>query len=183
MEKLFNNFGGLFLSKNQNSNKLTDTLISEGAESKEINDVKTNTYDVTKLFLAYPRTKNLAIKDDTNVNKCYYQCYEKDDKRTCDMSECENKLKEILIQEPKVRKFCESLNNDFKEDDKYLQSKFDSFQIFYRPNELNINEPLNELHIDKLKAFHVINFNRKDSFKDGRSGIIELNPKRLNSFN
>ena len=151
-------------------------------KSKEIQDIKINTYDVTKLFLAYPKTKNLALKDDLDVNKCFYQCYEKDNKILCDMSKCEDKLKEILIHESKVRKFCESIVSDFKQEDKYLQSKFDSFQIFYRTTELKISEPIEELDIDKLKAFHVINFNREDSKKDGRSGIIELNTKRLSIF-
>lgn len=76
MEKLFNNFSGLFSSNNNNSKEIQNILISESTKMNEISDIKTNTYDVTKLFLAYPRTKNLAIKDDTNVNKCYYQCLE-----------------------------------------------------------------------------------------------------------
>jgi hypothetical protein len=169
----------------QIENELSKTLITEVNKSTEAHDIKSKTFDITKLFLAYPRTKNLALKDDLDVNKCFYQCHEKDNKITCDMSHCESKLKEILIQEPKVRKFCESITNDFKEEDKYLQSRFDSFQIFYRPtepNKLSENEPLDELNIDKLKAFHVINFNRKDSNRDGRSGVIELNPKRLSTF-
>lgn len=161
---------------------LGDIFGNDIRKQNEIPDIQTYTHDIAKLFLVHPRTKNLSLKDDTDVNKCFYQCYEKDNKTTCDMSQCENKLKEILIQEPKVRKFCESVVNDLKEEDKYLQSKLDSFQIFYRPKELDNNEPLDELDIDKLKAFHVINFNRKDSNKDSRSGIIELNPKRLDYF-
>ena len=186
MNKFSSCLSEIFLSKSkevsQIQNELSKTLITEVNKPTEARDIKSKTFDVSKLFLAYPRTKNLALKDDLDVNKCFYQCYEKDNKITCDMSQCEDKLKEILIQEPKVRKFCESLTNDFKKEDKYLQSKFDSFQIFYRPNELKENEPLDELNIDKLKAFHVINLNRKDSNKDGRSGVIELNPKRLDTF-
>ncbi len=139
-----------------------------------------NFYDITKLFLAYPRTHNLDLKDDLDVNKCFYQCKEEDNKINCDMIQCENKLKEIYINEPKVKKFCENIVNDFKNNDSYLQNKFDGFQIFYRPNEINNFEVAED--ISQLKAYHVINLNRNDSDKNGRTGVIELNPKRLDNF-
>lgn len=139
-----------------------------------------NFYDITKLFLAYPRTQNLDLKDDLDVNKCFYQCKEENNKVICDMSECKNKLKEIYIHEPKVKKFCENIMNDLKNNDNYLQHKFDGFQIFFRPNEINNFEVVED--ISQLKAYHVINLNRKDSDKNGRTGVIELNRKRLDEF-
>jgi len=52
MEKLFNN---LFSTNNQNLNK-ENTLISE------INDIKTNTYDVTKIFFIFDKYIKCHIK-------------------------------------------------------------------------------------------------------------------------
>lgn len=113
-----------------------------------------------RCMLAYPRTHNID-KKDFETTSCYYTCNEKNE---CDFSQCLQKVNETKFENEKVSKF---MKEAIEKHSKCFSTAhvFDGYIVSYKPD----NESAKSI-------FHMIN---KDKQNDTRTGVIELNPTRL----
>ena len=123
-----------------------------------------NTFNFDVL-IAYPKTKSLA-KEDFIAPTCYYTCEETNNGVKCDLQPCLDYIEKREFPNNQIKIATRKIANELKDTSKYLTDKFDGFHIQYTPNE-------------QQKAYNLINILRADSGSVGRSGVIELNYKRL----
>ncbi len=125
---------------------------------------KPTTEEKIQSFLVYPRTKN--IKPEPFEYSCFYSCNEY---KHCDFSPCEESLKNSTntTMKNETTRFITSLKTDNLKD---IPDILDGFQVTFNDEK-------------KDKSINFLNMKNSKLPGEGRTGVYDLNEKRLFSLN
>jgi len=125
---------------------------------------KPTTDEKIQSLLVYPRTKN--IKPESFEYSCFYSC---DDNKNCDFSSCEETFKNssnTTIKNETTR-FISSLKTGKL---KHVPDIFDGFQVTYNDDK-------------KDQSINFLNMKNSKLPGEGRTGVYDLNEKRIFALN